>query len=158
MPSVKVRDMEPADEYFVSACSHVNESDELDANARQRLEWLKVNYEKGLRVKVGLVDDNPAGFLYLIPIEICPWGPLGEGLMVLPCLWVVKKAQNKGIGTALIASAEKETEHRKRKGLTVIGFYHDFWFMPAPFFEMCGFSAVQRKKDAAILWKVFDES
>ncbi|MHC4259746.1 MAG: GNAT family N-acetyltransferase, partial [Planctomycetota bacterium] len=158
MPAVEVRDMEPADEYFVSACSHVNESDELDAHARQRLQWLRANYEKGLRVKVGLVDDNPAGFLYLIPIEICPWGPLGEDLMVLPCLWVVKKAQNKGIGTALIASAEKETEHRKRKGLTVIGFYHDFWFMPAPFFEMCGFSAVQRKKDAAILWKVFDES
>lgn len=150
--------MEPADEYFVSACSHVNESDELDAHARQRLQWLKANYEKGLRVKVGLVDDSPAGFVYLIPIEICPWGPLGEDLMVLPCLWVVKEAQNKGIGKALIASAEKETKHQRRKALTVIGFYHDFWFMPAPFFETCGFSAVQRKKDVAILWKVFDES
>jgi GNAT superfamily N-acetyltransferase len=158
MSSVEVRDMEPADEYFVSACSHVNESDELDALARRRLQWLKTHYEKGLRVKVGLVDDNPLGFLYLIPIEICPWGPLGEDLMALPCLWVVKEAQNQGIGKALIASAEKETKIQKRKALTVVGFYHDFWFMPAPFFEMCGFSVINRKNNVAVLWKVFDQS
>ena len=158
MPSVKVRDIESADEYFVSACSHVNESDEVDARARQRNKWFKDHYPMGLRVKVGLLDDNPTGFLYLIPIEICPWGPLGKDLMVMPCLFVVKKTQHKGIGQALIAEAKRETKYQKRKALTVVGFYHDFWFMPAPFFEMCGFSAVQRKKDTAILWKVFDES
>ena len=81
MSSIKVRDMQEADEYYVSTCSHINESDELDAHARQRLQWLKANYEKGLRVKVALLDDNPKGSLYLIPIEICPWGPLGEDLL-----------------------------------------------------------------------------
>jgi N-acetylglutamate synthase-like GNAT family acetyltransferase len=150
--------MQEADEYYVSTCSHVNESDELDAHARQRLQWLKANYEKGLRVKVAFLDDNPIGCLYLIPIEICPWGPLGEDLMVLPCLWVVNKARNKGIGKALIDSAEQETKHQKRKALTVIGFYHDFWFMPASFFEKHGFSALQHRDEVAILWKVFDES
>jgi len=150
--------MEPVDEYFVSACSHVNESDEVNARARQRNKWFKDHYPMGLRVKVGLLDGNPAGFLYLIPIEICPWGPLGKDLMVLPCLFVVKKAQHKGIGQALLAEAEKETKYQKRKALTVFGFYNDFWFMPAPFFEKCGFSVVQQKNDAAILWKVFDES
>ncbi len=158
MSSIEVRDMQGADEYFVSTCSHVNESDELDDHARQRLQWLKRHYEKGLRVKVALRDDNLLGFMYLIPIEICPWGPLGEDLMVLPCLGVVKKAQNKGIGKALIASAEQETKHQKRKALTVVGFYHDFWFMPAPFFEKYGFCVVQHKDEIAILWKVFDES
>jgi len=152
--------MEGADEYFVSTCSHVNESDELDAHARGRLQWLKANYEKGLRVKVALVDDNRVGFLYLMPIEICPWGPLGEDIMVLPCLWVVNEARNKGIGKALIDSAEQETQRQKRKALAVFGFYYDYclWFMPGPFFEKYGFSAVQRRDEVGILWKVFDES
>jgi len=158
MLSIKVRDMQEADEYYISTCSHVNESDELDDHARGRLQWLKSHCEKGLRVKIALLDDNPSGFMYLIPIEICPWGPLGEDLMVLPCLWVVKESRNKGVGRALIASAEQETKHQKRKALTVFGFYNDFWFMPAPIFEKFGFSVVHRKDKTAILWKVFDES
>jgi GNAT superfamily N-acetyltransferase len=158
MSSIKVRDMQEADEYYISTCSHINESDELDAHARPRLRWLKANYEKGLRVKIALIDDNTAGFMYLIPIEICPWGPLGREMMVLPCLWAVNEARDKGVGKALIASAEQETKNQKCKALTVIGYYHDFWFMPAPFFEKLGFSIVQRKDEAAVLWKVFDKS
>jgi len=150
--------MEPSDEYFVSACSHVNESEEADACARRRNKWLKYYYPMGLRVKVGLLDDNPVGFVYVIPIEICPWGPLGQDMMILPCLFVVKEAQHKGIGQALIAEAEKETKYQKRKALSVVGFYHDFWFMPAPFLVKCSFSVVHRKNDMVILWKVFDES
>jgi len=160
MSSIKVRDMQEADEYYVSTCSHVNESDELDDHARQRLQWLKANYEKGLRVKIAFLNNNPSGFLYLMPIEICPWGPLGEDLMVLPCLWVVNEARNKGIGKMLMAAAEQETKHQRRKALTVFGFYYDYclWFMPASFSERLGYSIVQRKEETAILWKVFDKS
>jgi hypothetical protein len=36
-----------------------------------------------------------------MPIEICPWGPLGRDLMVIPCLYVPEEAQHKGVGRAL---------------------------------------------------------
>lgn len=158
MASIKVREMEPSDEYFVFTCSHVNETDEIDVMSERRGVWLKENYSLGLRVKVGLLDDEPVGFAYLIPIDICPWGPLGKDLMVLPCLWVIRSEQNKGVGHALMEAAEKEARGQERKALVVTGFYNDFWFMPAAFFEKHGFSVVHRKDDIAILWKVFDES
>ena len=59
---------------------------------------------------------------------------------------------------------------QERKGIVVTAYYHDFWFMPAPFFEKCGYSRVgeitevtdigERKymSDKAMLWKVFDDS
>lgn len=158
MSAVQIRDMEGADEYFVGTCSHTNETDEIDACAERRIVWLRNMQDRGLRVKVAVLDGERVGFLYVMPIEICPWGPLGEDLMVLPCLWVVNSARNKGIGRALMTSAERETKHQKRKALTVIGFYHDIFFMQASFFEKLGFTVVQRKDEMAILWKVFDES
>src|SRR4030042_4426800 len=124
MSSVQIRDMEASDEYFVGSCSHVNETDEIDACAKRRIVWLRGMRDKGLRVKVAVLDGSRVGFLYVMPIEICPWGPLGEDLMVIPCLWVVKKALNKGIGRALMASAEQETKLQKTKALTGLGFYH----------------------------------
>ena len=56
------------------------------------------------------------------------------------------------------AAAEEEAHKQNRKGITVVAFYHDFWFMPAPFFEKCGFEVVRRRGKSAILWKVFDPS
>src|SRR4030042_367468 len=158
MSSVQIRDMEDTYEYFVGSCSHINETDEIDACAKRRIVWLRDMQDKGLRVKVAVLDGSQVGFLYVMPIEICPWGPLGEDLMVITCLWVVKKALNRGIGRALIASAGQETKLQKRKALTVVGFYHDIFFMQASFFEKLGFSVVQRRDEMAILWKVFDES
>lgn len=39
-----------------------------------------------------------------------------------------------------------------------LAYTHDFWFMPAGFFEACGFSAVDRRRQEVLLWKVFDET
>jgi GNAT superfamily N-acetyltransferase len=158
MSAVQIRDMEGEDEYFVGTCSHVGETDEIDACSERRIIWLRSMWDRGLRIKVAILDGSRVGFLYVMPIEVCPWGPLGEDLMTLSCLWVVKKAQNKGVGRALMASAEQETKYQKRKALTVIGFYHDIFFMQALFFEKLGFAVAQRKDEVAILWKVFDES
>lgn len=40
-----------------------------------------------------------------------------------------------GTGHALVAAAEEEARRQGRKGIVVTAFYHDFWFMPAPFFS-----------------------
>jgi thiol-disulfide isomerase/thioredoxin len=111
-----------------------------------------------MRVLVALLDGQQAGFLYLLPIEIAPAGPVGKDLAVIQCLTVRERLKQHGAGRALVAAAEGEARASGRKGIVVGAFYHDFWFMPAPFFEACGYTAVQREEEAALLWKVFDQS
>jgi GNAT superfamily N-acetyltransferase/thiol-disulfide isomerase/thioredoxin len=169
MPSAVIRDMRPEDECYVGTCTHVNESEEIDACAERRLAWLRGRYGEGLRVKVALVDGKQVGFLYVMPIEVSPWGPLGQDLMTIPCLVVQAGTAGKGVGRALIDAAERETRKQGRKGLVTTAYYHDFWFMPARFFERCGFSKVNSRRVTAegekeylseetVLWKVLDPS
>jgi GNAT superfamily N-acetyltransferase len=156
MAEITVHDMRVGDEYFVATCSHVHESQEHDACGRRRLAWLHAMHDRGLRALVAQLDGQPAGFAYVMPIEVSPWGPLGRDVMVLNCLFVLLPSQHKGIGHALLAAAEDETRRQGRKALVTTAYYHDFWFMPATFFEACGFTAAARKDTRAILWKVFD--
>ncbi len=162
-PSIEIRDMDASDEYFVGTCTHLDESEEIDACARKRLAWLQAVHEKGSRVKVATLDGKRAGFLHVMPIEICPWGPLGRDLLVIPCLVSVNKGY--GVGKALLTGAEEEAVKQGCKGIATVGYYHDHWFMPADFFEANGFLRCQSvseadfevKHKAAILWKLLDE-
>lgn len=161
--------MQPDDEAFVGSCSHVGETEEWTASCRRRIPWLREQQRYGLRVKVALIDGKHVGFLYVMPIEIAPWGPEGRDLMAIQCL-SVSKTTRQGVGRALIEAAEEEAHQQKRKGIVVIAYYRDFWFMPASFFEKCGFSRVgevskvtsagekEYKSIRALLWKVFDDS
>ncbi len=158
MTPLLIRDMLEADESFVSACTHVGESSEIDRAAGRRLAWLRGKHHDGLRVKVAVIEGRANGFLYLMPIEICPWGPSGRDLMAIPCLFVKTDAQRQGAGRALVASAEDEARHQGRRGIVTLGYYHDFWFMPARFFEGLGFKAAERRGEQAVLWKAFDDS
>ncbi len=169
MARITVRDMQPADEEFVGTCSHVGETKERTASCRRRIPWLREQHRYGLRVKVALIDGRHAGFLYAMPVEIAPWGPVGRDLMAIQCL-AAKKPVGRGIGRALVEAAEEEARRQERKGLTVIAYYHDFWFMPAYFFEKCGYSRVGEIAEVTdigertymsgkgLLWKVFDAS
>ncbi len=162
-PLIEIRDMNAADEYFVGTCTHTNESEEIDACASRRLAWLRNMRAKGLRVKVATLNGERAGFLYVIPVEFCPWGPLGHNLLVIPCLYVLNKGH--GVGRALITAAEEEAKRQGRKALVTMGYRHDFWFMPASFFETNGFLPCQprhsERSDAkdrpVLLWRVLDE-
>jgi GNAT superfamily N-acetyltransferase len=161
--------MEPADEYYVGTCSHVDESDEIDACARRRLAWLDNIHSEGLRVKVALCENAPVGFLYVMPIEICPWGPRGRDLSVIPCLVASEKVRGRGVGRALIKAAEEEARSQGSKALVTTAYCGDFWFMPARFFQRCGFSKVSSREVTtegekeyleaeAMVWKVWDSS
>ena len=162
-PLIEIHDMNIADEYFVGTCTHMRESDEIDACASRRLTLLRAMQEKGSRVKVATLHGQRAGFLHVTPIEFSPWGPLGSDLLVIPCLCSVNKGH--GVGRALLAAAEEEARYQGRKGIATIGYYHDFWFMPASFFEANAFSKCggarrgyfDPKSRAAVLWRVLDQ-
>jgi GNAT superfamily N-acetyltransferase len=150
--------MQPDDEPFVASCTHVGEADEWDASCQRRLPWLREMREQGMHVLVALLDGRHAGFLLLLPIEVAPAGPVGRDLAVIQCLTVREKLKHHGAGRALVAAAERQARASGRKGIVVGAFYHDFWFMPAPFFEACGYTLVEREGTTALLWKTFDKS
>ncbi|MGD9142138.1 MAG: GNAT family N-acetyltransferase [bacterium] len=155
MPGLEVRSVGPDSIYFVGTCSHVSESKEIDAAARRRLAWLKAAEQQGLETRVAFLDEKPVGFAYVMPIEISPWGPIGTDLAVLPCLWVLPERKGNGAGGALMAAAVEAAEERGYKGIVTMGFYHDFWLLPARFFEAQGFSKIAERGEEAILWKEF---
>jgi len=156
MPELEVRKVGPDTTYFVGTCSHVGESKEIDAASQRRIAWMKAAEQRGFETRVAFLDGNPVGFAYMMPIEISPWGPIGTGLAVLPCLWVLPEYKGNGAGKALVAEAVKAAEEEGYAGIVTTAYYHDFWFMPAGFFEASGYSRISQREDQALLWKKFD--
>lgn len=150
-----IRDMVAEDIYYVSTCSHVDESEEIDRCGQARAAWLQEAWAQGARIKVAVLDARPVGLLYLLPIEISPCGPLAEGLMVIPCLFVQRQWAGRGLGRALLDAAEEEAHCQGRQGIVTEAFHHDFWFMPASFFERHGYVEAHRQGSVALLWKSF---
>jgi GNAT superfamily N-acetyltransferase len=142
--------MLPEDEYFVSTCSHVNESPELDASGQRRAEWIRKRAPLGLRVKVGLLNGAHAGFAYLLPVEQAPWQIVGQDCLYVPCAWVLPSLSKQGVGQCLLEACEAEARRQGRKAL-VAG-------MPRDFLAKRGYVAARQEGKAAIYWKVFDPS
>jgi len=155
--SIIIRDMTKDDEYYVGTCTHVNENNnEYEMSCPHRISWLRSMEKSGLRVKVALLDGVHAGFLYIMPIEINPWNIQGRDLMVFPCLVSQSKFSKKGIGSLLIKAAEEEAKSQNRNGIATIGYFWDFWFMPADYFLKLGFKVAEKHGEEAIFWKQFD--
>jgi len=158
VPKFLIRDMDSEDEYFVSTCSHVHESEEQDACGLRRAALFRELAHRGLIIKVARIDEMPIGFAYGIPIEQASWGPLGEGLVSIPCLYVLRSATRQGIGRALLDAIEVDARKTERSGLTVTAFRNlpgAEWFMPVDYFESCGFSTVDTRGSEVLLWKPF---
>jgi len=155
---VVVRDMQPEDEYFVLTCSHVEESEEIDACAERRRELFRRLAGQGGVFKVALIDGEHVGFAYGLPIDHAPWGPLGQDLMVIPCLYVADKSTGQGTGQTLIESIERSAMESGFAGVTVTAYRNvpgAEWFMPAAYFERLDYRAVDERGTEALLWKPF---
>lgn len=158
MPGIEVRDMRPADEYFVGTCAHQGESAEVDECGGRRIAWLRRTRPAGVRAKVAVLDGRHAGFAYVIPIEISPWGPEGKDLMVVPCLFVPEEVQGRGVGHALLAATEEEARAQGRRGLVVFALEQEgWWYMPARWFVERGYAEADRRVLDRLLWKPFGE-
>ena len=154
-----IRDMTKDDEYYVGTCTHVNENNiEREMSVQRRIPWLRSMEQYGLKVKVALLDDIHTGFLYIMPIEINPWDIQGKDLLVFPCLVSHSRFAQQGVGKLLIKAAEQETRSQNRKGIATIGYFWDFWFMPAEYFIKLGFQVAVKRGIEAILWKKFDKT
>ena len=149
---VVVRDMSEEDMPFVGTCSHIGESMEIDASSRRRLSWLSWAHDKGARVKVALVGGRQAGFIHIMPVEICPCGPIGLDAMFIPCIYTAKSYEGRGVGTALVKAAVREAVRQQAECIATIAYLHDNWYMPAGFFRKCGFSICDHGGTTALMW------
>jgi hypothetical protein len=158
VPELIVRDMQSEDDYFVSTCSHVNESDEIDACAAKRRELFRELAACGGLFKVALLDGTHIGFAYGLPIDQASWGPLGQELMVIPCLFVVEGKADRGAGQALIESIERDAMGAGFAGVTITAYRAVSgaqWFMPAAYFERLDYEIVDERGTGVLLWKPF---
>jgi hypothetical protein len=89
--------------------------------------WYRAMKKKGLRVKIAIMDKNiTGGMIEYMPIEYsCA---RGSQLYIVNCIWVhgyegkgPGNMQGKGIGTALLHSAEREVLELGMDGLAVWG-------------------------------------
>lgn len=155
---IEVRGLTAEDEYFVGTCSHRNESDEIDASARRRIRWFEERRPQGVRALVALCEGRHAGFLFGMPIEASPWGPHGENLLVVPCLYVLPHSTGQGIGGALLDAAEREARDQGLGGIVLQAIcLEGWWFMPAAYFEARGWREADRRGATRLLWKPFSE-
>ena len=158
MNDIVIRDMERDNVEYVSTCSHVGESEEIDVSAADRRALFRDLAAHGALFKVAGFDGAPAGFAYGLPIDRSPWGPLGRRLMVLPCLFVPSRIGGRGAGRALLEAIERDAHAAGHAGVTLTA-YRDIpgteWFMPATFFERLDYRPVDERGREVLLWKPF---
>ncbi len=140
---------------FLAACGHTEDDQEIHESVRRKVDWFKKQWKMGLISLMGIAEGKKAGCLNIFPIENCPWGPKGEDLLVMPCLFVTWDYQGKGLGKALIERAIEIAKSSERKGLVVFGFSDPDWFLPVTFFKRFGFEEVSQNGDETLMWLKF---
>ena len=134
-------------------------SDEPKEAGHHRETWFRRMKEKGLRVKIALVDGRPAGMIQYVPIEHA--FAEGRDLYFIHCIWVhahkgkgVGDQRKKGLGRALLAAAEDDARALGAKGMVAWGVGLPV-FMRASWFKKHGYRKVDKNEVALLLWKPF---
>jgi GNAT superfamily N-acetyltransferase len=148
---------------FVVSCTHTDSpgGETQEAVNKVRESWLKDTMAEGLKVKVAVDDGEPAGFAHCLPIELGAWGMSGRDLMTVPCLTlayrrVYERQQGSGYGRALMEAVEEEAKKADKKGVAILAYDNDFWFMQASFFRRLGYEEAARDGNAVIMLKAFE--
>lgn len=124
-----------------------------------RAEWQTRMAARGLRVKLAVADDGVvAGMIQYVPVQYSP--ALGRDIYFVQCTWVhgyeegQGNLQHRGIGKALLATAEEDVRQRGAKGLAAWGNTYPGW-MPVAWLLKQGYEEVDRKGSTVLVWKAF---
>ena len=138
-------------------------SDEIKEAGNHKEVWYNKMKDKGLRVKLALDDDGKVGgMIQYVPAE----HSLVEGkeLYFINCIWVHGHKQGRGnfqrrgMGRALLQSAENDVKTRGAKGIAAWGIPLPFW-MKAAWFMKQGYTRVDKQGflGPVLLWKPFTD-
>ena len=136
-------------------------SDEMKEAGDHKQTWYNKMENEGLRVKLALDDRGEVGgMIQYIPVEHS--SVEGCDLYFINCIWVhgYKEGrgnlQKKGMGKALLQSAENDVKAIGAKGIVAWGVPLPFW-MKASWFKKQGYSKVDKQGflGPVLLWKPF---
>jgi hypothetical protein len=135
-------------------------SDDMKEAGNNKNEWFYKMRDKGLRVKIAVVDEKPCGMIQYIPVEHSTIE--GKNLYFITCIWVhghkkgIGNQQKKGLGKALLQTAEQDVKSMNKKGIAAWGISLPFW-MKASWFKKQGYKKIDKNGMAVLLWKPFTE-
>jgi len=92
-----------------------------------RQEYLKFALPKGFRKKLLLWKGEPVGMIEYAPSEAAGYPISGKDVVVLNCIWVLRKAKGHGFGKQLMRAMMEDS--RDASGYATIGLDHwSPWF------------------------------
>lgn len=86
---------------------------------KKRREYLKTAAERGLRKKILFFKGKAVGQIEYAPAEASGYPIFGERLVVMNCLWVLRKAKGNRFGRLLVDEMIKD--NRNASGFSTIG-------------------------------------
>jgi GNAT superfamily N-acetyltransferase len=97
-------------------------------NYRLRQEYLKVAVPKGFRKKLLLWKGEPVGMIEYAPSEAAGYPITGKGIIVVNCIWVLRKARGHSFGKLLMHAMIEDTKNSS--GYATIGLNRHWspWF------------------------------
>jgi len=145
--------------YFLCLEDWSKEMSEVEVYKKK---WFEKMKNRGLCVKIALDSrDVPGGMIQYYPIEYSP--AEGKDLYFIRCIWVhgYKKGrgnfQKKGMGTALLNSAEQDIQQKGASGIACWGLSMPFW-MPASWYQKHGYKKTDEQDGMILMWKPLRDS
>ena len=135
-------------------------SDEMKEAGDHKEKWFQKMKDRGLRVKVAVIDENVCGMIQYTPAENSVIE--GKDLYFINCIWVhgykqgVGNFQKKGVGKALLQTAEDDVRSMNKKAIAAWGISMPFW-MKASWYKKQGYKKVDKNGMAVLLWKPFQK-
>ena len=158
--TIRVVDLLPEHQHAYFCCLEEWSEDMQDAGDHKAC-WYHKYRERGLQVKLALDDaGRVGGMIQYLPIEAS--FVAGHDLYFILCIWVHGHKQGRGnfqgrgMGTALLATAEADARARDAKGMAAWGLSLPLW-MKAGWFKRHGYRSADRNFISTLVWKPFAE-
>lgn len=87
---------------------------------KTRLEYLQCNIPKGFRKKILIWNKEVVGTIEYAPTGSSDLPIFGNGIYVMSCIWVLRKAKEHNFGKVLINDTIQEIKTMNAKGLVTI--------------------------------------
>jgi GNAT superfamily N-acetyltransferase len=109
-------------------------------NFRFRQEYLKVAVPKGFRKKILLWKGKSVGMIEYAPSEAAGYPITGKEVIVVNCIWVLRKAKGHGFGKLLLNAMMEDT--KDASGYATIGLKHWSPWFKVEQLEKLGFQSI----------------